>query len=87
MASACPHGEDEVCSSCNEQWEADLTLTMDQLTVASLQEMFQEAQEAKDHITQRNCTLAITYVLGKPKVSEACIDAAREIATTLMAER
>jgi hypothetical protein len=88
MASACVHGsDDEGCSSCNETWEAELTATMQGLTIGKLQELQRKAKRGRDNITQRNCALAISYVLNRGGASEACTDAAREIANIVMAER
>lgn len=89
MASVCPHGKDEgeACSACNETWEAELTLTMSQFTLSSLQEICKVAQEDNDNETQRNCALAVGYVLAPAKASEAALDAARVLAATLIEER
>jgi hypothetical protein len=60
---------------------------MGQLTLASLQDICSVAKEDSDNETQRNCSLAVGYVLAPTKASEAAIDAARTIAATLIEER
>jgi hypothetical protein len=88
MASACIHGRDDnECSSCNETWEAELSIQMGQLSVTVLQRIDCEAKQANDQDTQRHCALAMGYVLNKEKASEVATDAARELAILIMAEK
>lgn len=89
MASACIHGRiSGECNSCNELWEAELSVQMGHLSINVLQRVHCEATQANDSETQCNCALAMGYVMmGKANATEGESDAAREIAILIMAEK